>query len=91
MTKLERIIVQSKPVSFISDKSKHLILPGFHGVPLYDASIFFAAQLKKSGLVARANSISFDFAMAIPAVLICLFTIIPYLPISKQLPGSCYG
>lgn len=84
MTKLQRIIVQSAPVTFITDKSKHIVLPGFHGVPLYDAFNFFIAQLKKSGLNGRAKSISFDFAMAIPAVLICIFTVIPYMPISKQ-------
>ncbi|MDQ6812407.1 MAG: YihY/virulence factor BrkB family protein [Bacteroidota bacterium] len=84
MTKLERIIIQSKPVSFAGRTSKKIRLPGFHGVPLYDAFIFFAAQLKKSGLNSRAKSISFDFAMAIPAVLICIFTLIPYMPISKQ-------
>ena len=84
MTKLERIIVQSKPVSFIGRLSKKIILPGFRGVPLYDASVFFWLQLKKSGLNSRAKSISFDFAMAIPAVLICIFTLIPYMPISKQ-------
>lgn len=84
MTKFQRIIVQSAPVTFITDKSKHTVLPGFHGVPLYDAFNFFLAQLKKSGLNTRAKSISFDFAMAIPAVLICLFTVIPYMPISKQ-------
>ncbi|MDB5246510.1 MAG: YihY/virulence factor BrkB family protein [Segetibacter sp.] len=84
MTKIERIITHSRPFTFISNKSKHIILPGFHGVPLYDASIFFVGQLKKSGLIARAKAISFDFAMAIPAVLICLFTLIPYMPISKQ-------
>lgn len=84
MTNFQRIIVQSAPVTFITDKSKHTVLPGFHGVPLYDAFNFFLAQLKKSGLNTRAKSISFDFAMAIPAVLICLFTVIPYMPISKQ-------
>lgn len=83
MIKLERIIVQSKPVSFIGRISKKVVLPGFHGVPLYDASVFFWMQLKKSGLNSRAKSISFDFAMAIPAVLICIFTLIPYMPISK--------
>jgi len=84
VTKLERIIVRSPPATFISGKSKRIVLPGFYGVPLYDAFKFFIAELKKSGLNARAKSISFDFAMAIPAVLICIFTIIPYLPISKQ-------
>ena len=84
MTKLERIIVQSPPATFITGKSKRIVLPGFYGVPLYDAFNFFIAELKKSGLNARAKSISFDFAMAIPAVFICIFTVIPYLPISKQ-------
>ena len=84
MTKLERIIVESKPVSFVGRTSKKIILPGFHGVPLYDAFLFFLEQLKKSGLNSRAKSISFDFAMAIPAVLICIFTLIPYMPISRQ-------
>lgn len=84
MTKFERIIVKSGPVTFITEKSKHRVLPGFHGIPLYDAFKFFLVQLKKSGLNTRAKSISFDFAMAIPAVLICIFTIIPYIPISKQ-------
>ena len=84
MTRLRSIIINSTPVTFISDKSKHTILPGFHGVPLYEAINFFIAQLKKSGLTTRAKSISFDFAMAIPALLICVFTVIPYMPISKQ-------
>lgn len=84
MNKLQRIIVESGPSAFISEKSKHIVLPGFHGVPLYDSFIFFISQLKKSGLNARAKSISFDFAMAIPAVLICIFTLIPYMPISAQ-------
>jgi len=84
VTRLHRIIIQSAPVTFITDKSKHTVLPGFHGVPLYNAFNFFINELKKSGLNGRAKSISFDFAMAIPAVLICIFTIIPYMPISKQ-------
>lgn len=36
MTRLQRIIEQSPPVTFIADKSKHIILPGFHGIPLDD-------------------------------------------------------
>ncbi len=84
MTKFERIIRQSKPVTFIADKSKLIVLPGFHGVPIHDVVLFFDEQMKKASLTNRAKSIAFDFAMAIPPVLICIFTIIPYLPISKQ-------
>ncbi len=43
-----------------------------------------ATELKTSGLNRRAKAISFDFAMAIPAMLICIFTLIPYMPVSKQ-------
>ena len=84
MTKLERIITTSTPVSFVREKSKSLILPGFAGVPLYDAVTFYNKEVRKTSLNTRAKSISFDFAMAIPAVLICIFTLIPYMPISKQ-------
>jgi len=84
VTKIERIFLGSAPVAFVREQSKHIILPGFNNVPLYDTSVFFFGQLKKSGLGSRAKSISFDFAMAIPAVLICIFTVIPYLPVSKQ-------
>lgn len=84
MTKIERIFSNSVPVRFIKNTSKRIILPGFSGVPLYDVSIFFWGAIKKSSLNTRAKSISYDFAMAIPAVLICLFTLIPYMPISKQ-------
>ena len=84
MTKFERIIVTSAPVAFVAKKSKKIALPGFHGVPLYDVVVFFIGQIRKASVNSRAKSISYDFAMAIPAVLICIFTIIPYLPISKQ-------
>ena len=84
MTKFERLIIQSAAITFVREKSKNLVLPGFYGVPLYNAWHYFINQLKKSGLNSRAKSISFDFAMAIPAVLICIFTVIPYMPISRQ-------
>lgn len=84
MTKLERLILTSKPISFISYKSRQIILPGFAGVPLYDVFRFFLKQIKRVGLTDRASAIAYNFLMAIPAVLICLCTIIPWLPISKQ-------
>jgi membrane protein len=84
VTKLERHIYTSTPIVFVQNTSKQIVLPGFNGVPLYDAGKFFFEELKKSGLSGRAKSISFDFAMAIPAVMICIFTVIPYLPVSKQ-------
>jgi membrane protein len=85
LTKLERIIVTSKPVSFIREKSKKIILPGFEGIPLYDISKFFFKQISKVSINERAAAISFNFIMAIPAATIFLFTLVPYLPISKDI------
>ena len=80
MTKLERIIITSRPVDFIITRSKQLILPGFHGLPLYDVILFLLKQIKKEGLNIRAAAISFNMLMAIPPFLIFLFTLVPYLP-----------
>lgn len=84
MTKLERIIVNTRLATFVINKSKHTTLPGFEGLPLYDVVRFFFRQIKKVGLNERAAGISFNFAMAIPAATIFLCTLVPYLPISKQ-------
>jgi membrane protein len=85
MTKFERIILQSRPVRFMSAKSKQIILPGFQQVPLYDVLKFFVTQVRRVGLNERAAAISFNFLMAIPAATIFLCTLIPYLPVSKQI------
>ncbi len=82
MTKLERIIVASKPVIFLKRKSKELIIPGFEGIPLYDVLQFFFTQIKRFGLNERAAAISFNVIMAIPATCIFLFSVVPYLPVS---------
>jgi membrane protein len=84
VTRIERLILRSKPVAFLSHKSKQIILPGFSRVPLYDVIIFFFKQINKVGLNDRASAISFNFIMAIPPTLICIFTLVPYLPISEQ-------
>lgn len=84
MTKLERIIITWKPVDFLIQKSKKVILPGFQGLPLYDVMLFLLTQIKKEGLNMRAAAISFNMLMAIPPFLIFLFTLVPYLPGQKD-------
>lgn len=61
-----------------------MILPGFEGLYLYEVMQYFFGQVKRVGLNVRAAAISFNFIMAIPAAAIFLFTLVPYLPISKQ-------
>jgi len=85
LIKLERIIIESRPITFIRETSKRITLPGLQKLPLYDVWKFFFRQVKRVGLNERAATISFNLVMAIPATTIFLFTLLPYLPISKQI------
>jgi membrane protein len=84
MTNLERKIINWRPVAFVIDRSKQIILPGFEGLPLYDVTRFLQRQIKKEGLKIRASAISFNMLMAIPPFMIFLFTLVPYLPGQKN-------
>ena len=84
MTKIEQVILNSTLVQRLIYRSKHIQLPGFQKLPLYDVIVFFIKQIHKVGLTERAAAISFNFLMAIPAGTIFLCTLIPYLPISRQ-------
>lgn len=84
MTKLERILLNLPPVKFVTEKSKHIILPGFDRVPLYDVGVFFFQQVNKVGLTERASAVSYNFIMAIPPTCLFLFTLIPQLPFLRQ-------
>lgn len=84
MTKLERILLTKTPLAFFVQKSKHLYLPGFEGVPLFDVVKFFRLQVKTVGLTERASAISYNFIMAIPPSFLFLFTVIPHLPFFKK-------
>jgi membrane protein len=85
LTKFERIIVNSKPITFIRNKSKKTFLPGFNGLCLYDVAIYFFNQIRKHGLNVRAAAISYNFLMAIPALTLFLCTLVPYFPVSKAI------
>lgn len=84
MTKLERIVLTSSPFAFVQRTSKRISLPGFKGLPVHDVIVFLKQQIRRTGLARRAKAIAFDFAMAIPAVFICILTLIPYLPVAHQ-------
>lgn len=85
MKKLERFIMNLSLVKVLIRKSQQIILPGFQGLPLYDVVVFFIKQVNRVGLSERASSIAFNFLMAIPAAVIFLCTLIPYMPISKEI------
>lgn len=85
MKKIQRIVLRSKPIKFLINRSKKLILPGFEGLPLYDVVRFFIKQTQEVGLNERASSIAFNFLMAIPPFFIFVFTLLSNMPDSKRL------
>ncbi|MGN6619394.1 MAG: YihY/virulence factor BrkB family protein [Ilyomonas sp.] len=85
MIKLERLIIQSKPITFIRESSKEFTLPGFQGLCLYDVFHAFWRQLQMEALNVRAAAISFNLVMAVPAATIFICTLIPYMPGSEQI------
>lgn len=82
---MQRIILNSPPISFVINKSKKIILPGFEGLPLYDVSTFFFSQMRRIGLNERAGAIAFNFLMAMPPMCIFFFTLLANLPGSQNL------
>ena len=91
LAKMASKIVAAPPVKFIIDKSKATSLPGFRGIPLYDVIKFFFGQVKTVGMTERASAIAYNFFMAIPPVIIFLFTLIPLLPITQQFQEQMFG
>jgi membrane protein len=86
MSVKERLIdrlTNSFPVAWLLNLSKHIILPGFNGVPLYDVAVFFIRGLTEGYITSRAASISYSVFLAIFPFLIFLFTIIPFIPIEN--------
>jgi membrane protein len=84
LTRIKRRILVSGPVSFMIRKSKKILLPGFHRIPLFDVVRFFFLQAQKSSFSERAAAIAYNFIMTIPPTVIFLFTLIPYLPIPRD-------
>jgi membrane protein len=90
LNKILNSIVNSAPVTFLIKKSKRITLPGFLGIPLFDVIDFYITQVKTIGMKERAAAIAFNLVMAIPPSIIFLFTLIPYLPISKEFEKAVY-
>ena len=85
MIKLKRLIINTKPVKYITRHTKRITLPGFEGLPLYDVIHFFLKQTQEIGLNERAASIAFNFLMAVPPFFIFIFTLLSNLPKSLTL------
>ena len=91
LAKIGNQIARLPLISTIINKSKTTSLPGFRGIPLYDVILFFFGQVKTIGMTERASAIAYNFFMAIPPAIIFLFTLIPFLPISREFENSLYS
>jgi len=65
------------------DWSKSYCLPGFDGVPVYTIVSFVYKESLRDTITTRANSIAFNFLLAIFPAIIFLFTLIPLMPFSE--------
>jgi membrane protein len=81
--RITKRVLASTPVKSIISGSKRVPIP-FGEFSLYDIAVPFFTQLKKANLTERASAISFNVFMAFPPVLIFVFTLVPYLPISNR-------
>jgi membrane protein len=79
-----RFIVSSAPVALVRNTSRKIFMPGFKGISLYDVSRYFWLESKRLGLRERAAAVAFNFLMTIPASVIFLITLVPYMPIPEQ-------
>jgi membrane protein len=82
--KIYRFFVYSAPFTFVRNISKKIFLPGFKGISMYDITRYFWLESKRLGLRERASAVAFNFLMAIPASVIFLITLVPYMPIPEQ-------
>jgi membrane protein len=90
-SKIKKRFYTSAPVRGIIRRSKVYAVPGVDDFSLHAVWVGFFQQLKRTSLVERAAAISFNVFMAIPPVLLFVFTLIPYLPISRQFISEMFG
>ncbi len=87
---LKKKLEHTAPVQTVIRQSKRTHMPGFGGFSLHQVWKPFLEQLRLTNLFERAAGISYNVVMAIPPTLIFLFTLIPYLPISKLFVQQLY-
>ena len=80
MTRFEKQLIALRPIAWLLNRSKTFSPAGFEGMALFDVIVFFRQQITRIGFSTRAAGISFNIMMALPAGLIFLCTLVPYLP-----------
>jgi membrane protein len=88
--RIKKSFMQSAPVRSIIRQSQRIYVPGFGDFTVFQVWKPFINHLKYTNLSERASAISFNVFMAIPPSLIFIFTLIPYLPISRRFVDEIY-
>lgn len=80
LTRLEKIFLTNRPVSWFLRRSKKIFPPGFQGLSLFSVLQYLHRQVQTVGVTERAAAISYNFVMSVPPSLLFLFTLLPHLP-----------
>ena len=72
-----------KSYNRIKEKAKHVSLPGFYGVSIYETISFFMKEVLEENIMMRSSALAFNFFISLFPATIFLFTLIPYIPIAN--------
>jgi membrane protein len=83
--KLKRIIAEKlvELDNTLDSKLAKVTLPGFKEKSVYQVGRFFVNGLFEESLNLRASSLAFNFFIALFPLIIFLFTLIPYIPVTN--------
>jgi membrane protein len=83
MTRLEWMIINLRPIKWLINRSKGVVLPGGDKLTLYEVGKFFFRELRNSKLNVKAAAVTYNFLMAMPPTFLFLFSLVPYLPLAN--------
>lgn len=74
-------LLELKPVRLANYWVRNFSLPGNKNVPLYDVVSYIGRGIGNGALWRASKGLAFSFLMALPPLLIFMFTLIAYLPV----------
>ncbi len=80
---LHRVLSQFRSYRYFVEWTKTVYLPGFRPLPLHTVATFFFREIQQESLANKASSLAYSFMLALFPAAIFLFTLIPYIPISR--------
>lgn len=70
-----------KSIEWIVNKLRILVIPGFHGMPLYDVLKYFFSGFSKGYIIDRGAAVAFFVFLSIFPTTLVILNILPLLPI----------